>query len=364
VAVSPQSRIPVALRAISPGPLALGLIALVLLASSPLAFAAADPEESPWSGLDGALLPVGGTAPPGDQAAGPVRRPGAPSIRDRDPAPEIPPPEPDPANASSPSERYSRGFRLDPHEFTFTQRYVWTRMFHPTDRDRLVGAGLLIGAAALATEKRNLQAEVGESDTPERRSFFSGVQTLGDQGVVPGLALLFYLGGSTFGNYRAKETGYMLAQSALITAILTGVGQWALNEERPRDGGDLHPFQGTGHGISGHAATSASIAGILSRMYLARDADDGRVARTFKTIGKGLAYGLPILVGLSRVNEQDHFAYNSLLGVGLGFWVSNRVADAHEEYLQDRAPSRWRPTAVTPIVGERGAAGVAARWEF
>jgi len=354
VAVSPHSRVRNSIDTTAPGPIAVILIAVVLMAGAPLAFADVDPEESPWSGLDGALLPVSGSVPSADQGAGAAPRPGTPATQERDEAPEIGPPE----------ERYSRGFRLDPHEFTFTQRYVWQRLFHPTDRDRLVGTGLLIGAVALAAEKQNLQAEVQDSDTPERKNFLSGVQALGDQGVVPGIALLFYLGGSTFGNYRAKETGYMLAQSALITAILTGVGQWALNEDRPRDGGNLHPFQGTGHGISGHAATSASIAGVLSRMYLAPDADDGRMARTFKRIGQGLAYGLPILVGLSRVNEQDHFAYNSLLGVGLGFWVSNAVVDAHQEYLQDRGASRWRPTSVAPILDDRGNVGVGARWQF
>lgn len=292
-------------------------------------------------------------------------------LPDRSDAPETAPPEPlesdSPAafpDRSSYLEHYSRGFRVDPREFTFTQRYFWGRLFRPTGRDRLLGAALLMGAGALAAEKRNISSEVQESDSPPRKAFLKEVQTLGDQGVVPALALAFYLGGSTFGDYRAKETGYMMAQSALLTALMTGAGQWVLNEDRPGDGGRLRPFQGIGHGISGHASTAASIAGVLSRMYLQIDNDDGRAARTFKRIGKGFAYGAPVLVGLARVNEQQHYAYNSLLGVGIGFWVSNVVADAHEIYLEQPRPRWWKPRQVVPIIGADGSPGVGARWEF
>jgi membrane-associated phospholipid phosphatase len=261
-------------------------------------------------------------------------------------------------------EHYSRGFRVDTRELAFTQKYFWHRLFRPSDRDRALGTALFVGAMSLAIEKQNIAEEVQESNTPERKNFFRGVQTLGGQGVVPGIALLFYVGGSTFGDYRAKQTGAMLAQSALFTAILTGAGQVVLNEDRPKDGGHMHPLQGKGHGVSGHTSTAASMAGVLSRMYLQVDADDGRVARTFKRIGKGLAYGVPMLVGFARVNENQHFAYSSVLGAGIGFWAGNVVADAHEIYLEAPRPRWWKPKAVGPITDDQGAPGLGARWEF
>jgi hypothetical protein len=155
----------------------------------------------------------------------------------------------------------------------------------------------------------------------------------------------------------------MLAESGLFTAILTVTGMWVLSEDRPRDGGRLHPFQGIGHGVSGHTATAASISGVLSRMYLQVKPEDGRVARTFKWIGKGFAYGVPAAVAFGRVNEQEHFVYSTVLGMAIGFWSSNVVADAHGEYLEGR-PSRLRPSGVGPIVGEGGGAGIGLRWEF
>jgi hypothetical protein len=260
-------------------------------------------------------------------------------------------------------EHYGRPFRLDPHEFTFTQKYYWTRLFHPTQRDKVWGAAVLAGAFALAGNKRDIQEDAAESDTPERKEFLKGAQNLGGRGIVPSIAILFYLGGSTVGGYRAKETGYMLAQSALLTGILTLAGQWVLSEDRPADGGRFHPFQGIGHGVSGHTSTAASMAGVLSRMYLQVGPQDGGTVRIFKRIGKGIVYGAPVLVAMGRINQQQHFAYSTLLGLGIGFWTSNAVADAHGLYLEKPVP-RWRPSGAGPIVSDRGDLGVGVRWEF
>jgi PAP2 superfamily protein len=260
-------------------------------------------------------------------------------------------------------ERYSRPFVIDGREFTFTQKYYWHRLFHPEMKDRLRGAGVLMASFVLATQKNRIQADVAEDDSPPRERFFRQAQDFGGKGIVPAIAALFYVGGSAFHDYRAKETGFMLAESGLYTGILTVTGMWILSEDRPRDGGCLHPFQGIGHGVSGHAATAASVSGVLSRMYLQVRPEDGRVARTFKWIGKGFAYGAPVAVAFGRVNEQEHFVYSTVLGMAIGFWTSNAVADAHGLYLEGRHPG-LKPEGVGPILGEGGGVGLGARWEI
>jgi len=260
-------------------------------------------------------------------------------------------------------ERSSRRFVIDGQELKFTQKYYWHRLIHPGMKDRLWGAGVLTTSFILATKKWKIQREVAEDDSPDRARFFRRAQDLGGRGIVPAAAVLLYLGGSMLRNDRTKATGIMLGESAVLTGALTVAGMWILSEDRPREGGRLHPFRGIGHGVSGHTSTAASIAGVLSRQYLQIKPADGRVARTFKWIGKGFVYGAPIAVAFGRVNEQQHFAYNTVLGLGIGFWTSNVVADAHDLYLQTpRSP--FRPAGVGPIVGDDGGAGFGARWEW
>ena len=73
--------------------------------------------------------------------------------------------------------------------------------------------------------------------------------------------------------------------------------------------------------------------------------------------GRGSARGLP------TVNLQQHFLYNTVLGLSIGFWSGNAVADAHGLYVEG-TPSRWRPSAIGPVTDDRGAPGLGARWIF
>jgi len=261
-------------------------------------------------------------------------------------------------------EWYSRPFRIDTREFTFTQKYYWHRLFHPTPRDKALGASVLAGAFSLWTHKNQIQNDMAQRDTPiEHEKTLKTIQKLGGGLMVPATALLMYVGGSTFHSYRAKQTGFMLAESLMLTDLVTLGGRWVLAEERPKYGGSLRPFHGVGGGISGHSATAASISGVLSRMYLQLKPGDGPAGRAWKRIGKGFAYGAPVIVAFGRINDQQHFLYNTILGLSIGFWSGNTVADAHGLYVEG-TPSRWKPSAIGPVTDDRGAPGVGARWNF
>jgi len=261
-------------------------------------------------------------------------------------------------------EWYSRPFRIDTREFAFTQKYYWHRLFHPTPRDKVIGTGVLAAAFSFWTHKDQLQSDMAQRDTPiEHEKTLKRIQKLGGGLFVPATALLMYVGGSAFRGYRAKETGFMLAESLLLTDLVTLGGRWVLAEDRPKYGGSLHPFHGVGGGISGHSATAASISGVLSRMYLQPDSDDGSASLAWKRVGKGFAYGLPVIVAFGRINDQQHYLYNTVLGLSIGFWSGHRVADAHGLYVEG-APPRWKPKAIVLLTDDRGSPGLGATWIF
>jgi len=261
-------------------------------------------------------------------------------------------------------DRYSRPFRVDTGELAFTEKYYWHRLTHPTTSDKKTGGAVLAVAFALWSQKEQIQSDWAQRDTTlEHETTLKRIQKLGGGIVVPATALLMYVGGSTMRDYRSKETGVMLAHSLLLTDLVTLGGRFVLAEDRPKYGGSLHPFRGFGGGISGHSATAASISGVLSRMYLQIDPDDSHAAAVWKRIGKGFAYGLPAIVAFGRVNDQQHYLYNTVLGLSIGYWSSNVVADAHGLYIHG-TPSRFRPSAVGPITNDRGAPGIGARWNY
>jgi membrane-associated phospholipid phosphatase len=249
-------------------------------------------------------------------------------------------------------------------QFAHTTRFLFGRLTRPSSRSRVwwTLAGVLGASAILEHNKLSVQSELLDLANEESNEVSKGAKMLGDPGMVPALGALLLLNGMLFRQPQARETGWMVLESALYTGLFSEVGKFVLSEERPDQGGDLRFFTGGGHGVSGHAAIAASVAAPLSRGLFRIEDDDGRWKRFGKRLGTGFAYGLPVLTGLSRIEDDRHYAWNVLLGLALGFTVGDTVADAHDELRQQRE-SRWKPDSVGPVAAE-GGAGIGLSWRF
>ncbi|MBU1061898.1 MAG: phosphatase PAP2 family protein [Candidatus Omnitrophica bacterium] len=200
------------------------------------------------------------------------------------------------------------------------------------DKKSYIALGTVLGAAGIMyAEKEDINRQFQKNRTKTTDNIAKYVKSLGDVFVVGGIGATFYSLGSLTESSREKETGLMLAESLIYTGILTGIGQFVFAEDRPYEGGDMHFLKTGGHGISGHAAISASIAGPLNRQYLQIEPDANEIERLTKYTGKLVVYGIPFLVGLSRVNDNEHYAWNVLLGSILGYTMGELVANAHQK---------------------------------
>ena len=255
-------------------------------------------------------------------------------------------------------------FSDDIAEFGHTSRFLFRRLFHPSSRVKTyLTLGAILGASiALEHNKTSIQEDLSTDRSSESNRYSSTVKRLGNAGTVPALALLLYTGGKVFGSSRAHESGMMMLESALYTGLFTGLGKFVLSEDRPDDGGELHLFRAGGHGISGHASIAASISAPLSRGLFRINPSDGHWKRFGKRLGKGVAYGMPALTGLSRIHDDRHYAWNVVLGLALGYSIGDTVVDAHES-RREKGRSRWAPDSVGPLVTEDGS-GIALRWQF
>jgi len=254
--------------------------------------------------------------------------------------------------------------REDGRQIAYTSRFLFHRLFHvPTRASSYWTIGGILGASAvLGHNKYSVQREFLEIDGEESDEISATAKLLGNAGTVPAAGLALLLHGLAFRSPRTHETGLMVMESALYTSLFTGLGQFVFSEERPPDGGDLEFFRRGGHGVSGHASIAASIAAPLSRGLFRIDSDDGRWARFGKRFGKVLAYGVPTLTGLSRIHDDRHYAWNVLLGLGIGYAVGDTVADAHDSYHDDTRPG-WAPDSFGVLATESGT-GLGMSWRF
>jgi hypothetical protein len=177
---------------------------------------------------------------------------------------------------------------------------------------------------------RGIQILLGADPARSQRSLH-GFKFLGDHGVVAGIGAIFIVGGLELDSQREVETGIMILESYLFTGLLTGLGQFIFAEQRPNEGGEVRFLKSDGHGISGHAAIAASLAGPVIHQYLERDQADSRDLAVIKEIARISLVGLPFMTGLSRIEEDLHYAWNVLLGLAIGFGTGHLVARSHEE---------------------------------
>ena len=78
-----------------------------------------------------------------------------------------------------------------------------------------------------------------------------------------------------------------------------------------------------------------------------------------KYFGKTVVYAAPVATGWSRLNDNKHYAWNVLLGLGTGFMVGEFVSSAHGLDGKDDGDRSW---SVVPITDDHGAPGLAFRW--
>jgi hypothetical protein len=248
----------------------------------------------------------------------------------------------------------------DWQDISQTFREIRFHLAHPNLREGFTYAGFALGAFYLQLHKYDLHGEIQQDRTNRGDVVSSRVRPLGEA-IIPLAALTTYAIGRFSGSEQTRRVGLILSESAAFTVLATEIGQFVLSEQRPADGGKLRFFSYGGHGVSGHTSIVASMSVPLDRLFFKIEPDDSGWMKAGKYIGKGVVYGLPILTGWSRVNDNKHYDWNVLLGLGTGYMMGSFVSSAHGLDGRDRRERNWN---VVPISDDHGAPGLAMRWSM
>jgi membrane-associated phospholipid phosphatase len=161
----------------------------------------------------------------------------------------------------------------------------------------------------------------------------SGIGLLGAEGAI-GIFGGLYLGGCLTHNVKLKRISLLCGESAAISGVIAVVGKHLIGRSRPYQGegpDDYHPFSfGSGsHSFpSGHTCTAFSIASCLTEEY---DSPLVGVA----------SYLTAFLVGLSRINDNKHWASDVFVGSLLGISVGRTVVKLRRK-KRDENSFNWR----------------------
>ncbi|BDU68950.1 hypothetical protein GETHOR_10510 [Geothrix oryzae] len=161
-----------------------------------------------------------------------------------------------------------------------------------------------------------------------------------------------YLAGVAFKDPEVRATGIdTMVTMGLAQLLLTIPLKTVAGRSRPNEGKgthDFHPLNGGASFPSGHTTQAFALASVISE-----HADRPWVS--------GLSYGLAGLVGLSRVEQRQHFLSDVVAGGLIGTFVGKAVV-AHNQAL--RADARRKVSMSFSPIFQPGGYGVSVAMVF
>ena len=146
----------------------------------------------------------------------------------------------------------------------------------------------------------------------------------GDFELPLGIGLLLLFVGCLKNRSKWMESGAALLAAAAMAGVVVLLGQFVLAEQRPRDGGAMMFFNIEGHGISGHATSSALILWPIRNILLK---DRSEAVRTMVSV---LLISWAFMVAWSRMWHGRHFMWNVLFGLAIGFSAGYAAVKSRE----------------------------------
>lgn len=185
-----------------------------------------------------------------------------------------------------------------------------------------VKASLVLGATgvffALDDEIRDFVQDERNGTTDDLAEIF---EPFGNGGYTfPGL-VGFYLYGHFFKNSKAERTALLAVESFAVTGIFTFALKFSTGRVRPKSAQDSGEWSGPNFDDvsfpSGHTSSAFAIATVFASEY------------KNNPWVPPVAYGLATLTGLSRLNDNKHWASDVFLGGALGYFISKTILKLH-----------------------------------
>jgi len=183
-------------------------------------------------------------------------------------------------------------------------------------------ASLVLGTTgvffALDDEIRDFVQDERSGTTDDLADIF---EPFGNGGYTfPGL-VAFYLYGHFFENSKAERTALLAVESFAVTGIFTFALKFSTGRVRPKSAQDSGEWNGPNFDDvsfpSGHTSSAFAIATVLASEY------------KNNPWVPPVAYGLATLTGLSRLNDNKHWASDVSLGGALGYFVARTLIKLH-----------------------------------
>lgn len=190
------------------------------------------------------------------------------------------------------------------------------------DRGDWLKCGFIFGATGgLISQDERVQEWFQLQRSSILNRVFPKVELLGNEGAVIALSSM-YLSGCLLGDTTLKKTVLLCGESALISGAIIRALKILIGRARPYSNKGAYcysPFSISHQSFpSGHTSTAFAIASCLT--------DECQ-----STLVGVIAYGVAIMVGLSMMHDNKHWASDVFLGSIIGIGIGRTISKLHKD---------------------------------
>ncbi len=187
-----------------------------------------------------------------------------------------------------------------------------------------ITASLVLGTAgvffALDNDIREFVQDNRSGGTDDTSAVF---EPFGNGAYTAPAMAAYYLYGRIFKNEKAERVALLSAESFAITGLFTFALKYTSGRSRPGVGVNSGDWNGPDFEEisfpSAHTSTAFAIATVFATEY------------ENNPFIPPIAYGIATLTGLSRLNDDEHWASDVFLGGALGYFVAKTVLKLHSD---------------------------------
>jgi membrane-associated phospholipid phosphatase len=207
---------------------------------------------------------------------------------------------------------------------------------HFTESQWLTATAILGGTAALFVVDEPVRSLAARNYSKAGDLMFGIGRQYGNAVYAASFSGILYLGGLTFNDDAARETGLALCESLALAGLVTSVLKSGLGRSRPYTEEGAFKYWGfqfkaaTTALPSGHSTVAFAVSSVLA-------------SRLRNSSWSAVLYSLATLTALSRVYHDNHWASDSFLGSAIALSVGLAVVSYHRHPTSE-AQLRLIPT--------------------
>ena len=166
-----------------------------------------------------------------------------------------------------------------------------------------------------------IKDEIQDSRNSSRDNLSDWFEPFGNGFITVPTMIGFYVYGGLAENKKVKRTALLATESFLVTGLFTTVLKAASGRPRPDRGEQADVFKIFSNSNksfpSGHTSTAFAIATVVANEY-----------ENIPLLAP-VSYGIATMTGLSRINDNKHWASDVIFGAALGYFTSKTILRLH-----------------------------------